>query len=208
MENTSNTKNPVKVVMCNNPPKNHTQVVVIEGSLAWRERTLPACGRTAKMGPAWPPMGGSSRVWEQPQRRLSLVSPSDTPVKVVGPRERPLLMISTPELAHNGRYDLRGSLDPGHLGLYQLKPTLELYLETDWQPVSQRRWGRETGGCLWVGAYWNHQTSDSCSSLTLTVLFSLLHLIFGTQQHLIIWFPSSSLSLKDTRSWGSRLNGD
>ena len=66
----------------------------------------PACGRTAKMGPAWPPLGGSSKVWEQRQRRPPPVSPLNVSVKVMGPRERLLLMILTPELADKGRHCL------------------------------------------------------------------------------------------------------
>ena len=69
--------------------KTPLNLAVIKEKLAWRERSSSACGRTAKMGPAWTPVGGSSRVWEQTQRRLSSVFPSSVPSRMVGPRERP-----------------------------------------------------------------------------------------------------------------------
>lgn len=48
---------------------------VSEGKVAWREGSLPALGRTAKRGPAWPFVGGSSKVWGQQHKRPSPVSP-------------------------------------------------------------------------------------------------------------------------------------
>ena len=56
----------------------------------------------AKMGPFWPPVGGSS----QSSKEGPFQVPIRHIVKVVGLRVKPLLMISTSELAQNGRHSL------------------------------------------------------------------------------------------------------
>ena len=64
------------------------------------------------MGPSWPPVGGSSQVWEQQWRRPSSMPSPNKPVRLEGLSEQPLLLILTPSHPHKGRSGPRDSLEP------------------------------------------------------------------------------------------------